>query len=62
MKCPVCQAETKVVRTYLVNSRLKTVERRCLNGHTLVYQLTFVREAKKRGDGAYALSRELRKE
>jgi len=62
MECPICGADTQVVRTFLVDARSKTIERKCSNGHKLVYQLIFVREAKRRGDGAYALSQELKKE
>ena len=61
MQCPICEAQTRVTRTYEATLTSRTVERVCETGHKLVYKVDFVRESKKRGDGAYALAQELRK-
>lgn len=61
MKCPVCNAKTKVTRTYFVSNTSRTTERVCKNGHTLVFQTIFVCEPTRRGEGAYALAQKLKK-
>lgn len=60
MKCPICQAATRVRHTHIIGD-CKTVERVCQNGHKLTYVVTFLCEVRKRGDGAYALAQAIKK-
>lgn len=62
MKCPFCNAPTRVTHTYIAGDQ-KTTERRC-NGprrHKLTFVTAFVQEAKRRGEGAAALAEKIRK-
>ena len=60
MKCPLCNADTKVRHTHIAGE-CKTTERVCENGHKLTFVTTFLCEVKKRGDGAYAVAQAIRK-
>ncbi len=60
MKCPICNAPTRVTHTYIAGDQ-RTTERRCENRHKLTYITAFVQEAKRRGQGAAALAEKIRK-